>query len=202
MPNISVTQWMSLHNKSVSTHYICNTVNVYTPSICITVIVYIPYIWNTGCTEYICNTVNIYTPNICITLIVYTPYICNTGCKKYICSTVNVFTEYIISRVQCMHKQYLALHSEQNVCSVQKRPSRDDGHQRHVAWEGFKKNHTASPMYKRQVDPIFFPGPDRRYQYASPSFFLIKNLIWPPDPLNKGKIDFLLQIWAPWSFYY
>ena len=21
-------------------------------------------------------------------------------------------------------------------------------------------------------------------------FFSIKNLIWPPDPLNKGKIDF------------
>ncbi len=25
-------------------------------------------------------------------------------------------------------------------------------------------------------------------------FFSIKNFIWPPDPLNKGKIDFLLQI--------
>ena len=51
-----------------------------------------------------------------------------------------------------------------------------------------------APMYKRQVDPISFPMPDRRYQYASPSFFSIKNFIWPPDPLNKGKIDFLLQI--------
>ena len=50
------------------------------------------------------------------------------------------------------------------------------------------------PMYKRQADPISFPGPDRRYQYVSPSFFSIKNFIWPPDPLNKGKIDFLLQI--------
>ena len=49
-------------------------------------------------------------------------------------------------------------------------------------------------MYKRQADPISFPGPDRRYQYVSPSFFLIKNLIWPPDPLNKGKIDFFIAI--------
>ena len=50
------------------------------------------------------------------------------------------------------------------------------------------------PMYKRQADPISFPRPDRRYQHVSPSFFSIKNFIWPPDPLNKGKIDFLLQI--------
>ena len=49
-------------------------------------------------------------------------------------------------------------------------------------------------MYKRQADLISFPGPDRRYQYASPSFFSIKNLIWSPDPLNKGKIDFFYCI--------
>ena len=57
-------------------------------------------------------------------------------------------------------------------------------------------------MYKRQADPISFPGPNRGYQYASPSFFSIKNLIWPPDPLNKGKMDFFLHFWAPWSFYF
>ena len=60
----------------------------------------------------------------------------------------------------------------------------------------------SAPMYKRQADPISFPGPDRWYQYASPSFFSIKNFIWPPDPLNKGKIDLLLHFWALWSFYY
>ena len=47
-------------------------------------------------------------------------------------------------------------------------------------------------MYKMQADPIFFPGPDCRYQYASPHFFSIKNLKLAPDPLNKGKIDFFI----------
>ena len=58
-----------------------------------------------------------------------------------------------------------------------------------------KQGTKGTPMYKRQADLISFPMPDRRYQYASLSFFSIKNFIWPPDPLNKGKIDFLLQIY-------
>ena len=33
-------------------------------------------------------------------------------------------------------------------------------------------------------------------------FFSIRILIWPLDPLNKGKIDYLLHICAPLSFYY
>ena len=55
-------------------------------------------------------------------------------------------------------------------------------------------------MYKRQADPISFPGPDRRYQFSSPSFFSIKNLIWPQDPLNKGKIDFYCIFELPEAF--
>ena len=47
-------------------------------------------------------------------------------------------------------------------------------------------------QYFSPVVPIFFHM----------VFFSIKNIIWPPDPLNKEKIDFLLKIWAPWSFYY
>ena len=39
-----------------------------------------------------------------------------------------------------------------------------------------------TPMYKRQVGRISFPT----------CFFSIKNLIWPPDPLNNGKIDFFI----------
>ena len=58
---------------------------------------------------------------------------------------------------------------------------------------GAELGQAQSPMYKRQVDPIFFPQPDRRDQYSSPFFFLMKILFWSPDPLNKGKIKFLLH---------
>ena len=59
-----------------------------------------------------------------------------------------------------------------------------------------------TPMYKRQVDPISFPKPDCRDQYSSPFFFLMKILFWSPDPLNKGKLEFLLHFWALWGLYY
>ena len=48
-----------------------------------------------------------------------------------------------------------------------------------------------SPMYIKQADPIFSPAGTNILLRV---FFSIKNLIWPPDLLNKGKIDFLLQI--------
>ena len=57
---------------------------------------------------------------------------------------------------------------------------------------GAELGQAQSPMYKRQVDPIFFPQPDRRDQYSSPFFFLMKILFWSPDPLNKGKIKFFI----------
>ena len=47
-----------------------------------------------------------------------------------------------------------------------------------------------APMYKKQADPIFFPGSTNILPRV---FFSIKSLIWPLDPLNKGKIDFLLH---------
>ena len=47
-------------------------------------------------------------------------------------------------------------------------------------------------MYKKQANPIFFPAGTN----ILPRVFSIKNLIWPPDPLNKGKLNFLLHFWA------
>ena len=47
---------------------------------------------------------------------------------------------------------------------------------------GAELGQAQSPMYKRQVDPIFFPQPDRRDQYSSPFFFLDENLILVPRP--------------------
>ena len=47
-----------------------------------------------------------------------------------------------------------------------------------------------APMYKKQADAIFFPAGTNILSCV----FSIKNLIWPQDPRNKGKIDFLLHI--------
>ena len=41
------------------------------------------------------------------------------------------------------------------------------------------------PMYKR-LTQYFSPG-------QTAGTYSIKNLIWPPDPLNEGKNDFLLH---------
>ena len=63
------------------------------------------------------------------------------------------------------------------------------------SWSWLKKIILAPlqpPMYKKQVDRIFFPACTN----ILPRVFSIKNLIWPPDPLNKGKLNFLLHFWA------
>ena len=39
-----------------------------------------------------------------------------------------------------------------------------------------------APLYILHTDPIFFPKPDRRYQYSAPFFFLDENLILVPRP--------------------
>ena len=39
-----------------------------------------------------------------------------------------------------------------------------------------------SPLYILHTDPIFFPKPDRRYQYSAPFFFLDEILILVPRP--------------------
>ena len=55
----------------------------------------------------------------------------------------------------------------------------------------FKKQYTGidkkvssllPPLYILHTDPIFFPKPDRRYQYSAPFFFLEENLILVPRP--------------------
>ena len=42
-------------------------------------------------------------------------------------------------------------------------------------------------MYKRQVNQIVFPAGTNILPRV---FFSIKNFIWLPHPLNKGKLDF------------
>ena len=50
-----------------------------------------------------------------------------------------------------------------------------------------------TPMYIMHADQIFFPRPDRLTQFTSPISFSIKILFLPPQPLNKGKINFSLH---------
>ena len=52
-------------------------------------------------------------------------------------------------------------------------------------------------MYKKQADPTFFPAGTNNLPRV---FFSIENLILPPDPLNKGKIDFYCIFEFPEAF--
>ena len=48
-------------------------------------------------------------------------------------------------------------------------------------------------MYKKQADPIFFPAGTN----ILPRVFFRLQTFWPPDPLNKGKMDFYCNFELP-----